>query len=145
MDDLTENSFNRILKEDWNELFKLIPEIENTNVFGEMIVGEKTPEGESIFPFMISSEIVSKFHDTVYDKNIEIVFDWGDWDEGRIILENENSDYSKLDLITLVKLITTIIRNDRFSTGYLVDKFEDGTILKILYRLKDIISETENI
>jgi len=135
----------KISKEDWNELFKLIPEIENTFVFGELIVGDKTSDGDLVFPYMISSEIVNKFHDTIYDKNIEIVFDWGNWDEGRDILENENKDYSNLDLITLVKLITTIVRNDRFSTGYLVSKFKDGTILKILNRLKDVISNSKNI
>ncbi len=137
--ELTNENINRISKEDWNELIKLIPEIENTTVFGEVISSENS------FTYVSSSEIVNKFHDVVYHKNIEIVFDWGKWKYGIDILENENSDYSKLDLITLVKLITTIIRNDRFSTGYLVSKFEDGTILKILYRLKDIISETENI
>ncbi len=137
--ELTNENINRISKEDWNELIKLIPEIEDTTVFGEVISSENS------FTYVSSSEIVNKFHDVVYHKNIEIVFDWGKWKYGIDILENENSDYSKLDLITLVKLITTIIRNDRFSTGYLVSKFEDGTILKILYRLKDIISETENI
>ena len=143
--ELTNENINRISKEDWNELFKLIPDVENTSEFGKWFVNEKTPEGINVFPYVISSDIVSKFRDIVYDKNIEIVFNWGNWEDGIGILENENSDFSKLDLITLVKLITTIIRNDRFSTGYLVSKFEDGTILKILYRLKDIISITESI
>lgn len=133
------DDINKISKDDWNELFKLIPEIENTTVFGELKVNEKTSEGVSIFPYMISSDIVSKFHDVVYKKNIEIVFDWGNWKKGQDILENELSDFSKLDLITLVKLITTIVRNDRFSTGYLVSKFEDGTILKIIKRIKNLV------
>jgi len=127
------NRINKISKDDWNELIKLIPESENTTVFGEVI------DNENSFTYVSSSEIVTKFHDVVYDKNIEIVFDWGNWKEGQDILENENSDYSKLDLITLVKLITTIVRNDRFSTGYLVSKFEDGTILKIIKRVKNLV------
>jgi hypothetical protein len=68
MGELTQKNINKISQEDWKELFKLIPEIENTNVFGEMTTGEKTLEGVSVFPYMISSEIVSKFHDVVYDK-----------------------------------------------------------------------------
>ena len=142
MDKSPDEHISKISKEDWDELFKLIPEIENTTVFGELIVDKKTSEGHFVFPYMISSNIVSKFHDTIYHKNIEIVFDWGKWKKGQYILENKNSDFSKLDLITLVKLITTIVRNDRFSTGYLVSKFEDGTILKILYRLRDIVTNS---
>jgi Family of unknown function (DUF6508) len=145
MDNSIDENINNISKDDWNELFKLIPKIENTNIFGELIVDKKTPEGDLVFPYMSSSEIVDKFHDTVYDKKMVVVFDWMKWDEGRDILENNDSDFSKLDLMTLVKLITSIVRYDRFSTGYLVGKFEDGTILKILFRLRDIISKSEKL
>ena len=133
MSELNDDNINKISKDDWNELFKLIPQIENTSIFGKNISKENT------FLWVSESQIVSKFRDVLFDKNIEIVFDWGNWKEGQDILENENSDYSKLDLITLVKLITTIVRNDRFSTGYLVSKFEDGTILKIIKRVKNLV------
>ena len=134
MSELNDDNINKISKDDWDELFQLIPEIENNSTFGKNISEENT------FLWVSESEIVSKFRDVLFDKNIEIVFDWGNWKEGQDILENENSDYSKLDLMTLVKLITSIVRNDRFSTGYLVSKFEDGTILKILHRLNVIIN-----
>ena len=133
MSELNDDNINKISKDDWDELFQLIPEIENNSTFGKNISEENT------FLWVSESEIVSKFRDVLFDKNIEIVFDWGNWKEGQDILENENSDYSKLDLITLVKLITTIVRNDRFSTGYLVSKFEDGTILKTIKRIKHLV------
>ena len=143
MSDLTEENIDKISKEDWKELIKLIPEIENTTVFGELIDDKMTSEGDMVFPYMKSSKIVSKFHRVIYDKNIGLVFDWMKWKEGQDILENVKGDYSEIDLITLVKLITTIVRNDRFCTGYLESKFQDGVILKILYRIKDIISNSD--
>jgi len=138
MDELIQENINKISEEDWKELFKLIPEIENTNVFGELTASEMTSDGDLVFPYMISSEIISKFHDVVYDKNMVVNFDWMEWDEGKDILERGKGNYSEFDLMISVKLITTIVRNDRFSTGYMISKFEDGTVLKILKRIKSI-------
>ncbi len=61
--------------------------------------------------------------------------------EARELLDDKDADFSELNLITLCKLITVIVRNDRFSTGYLGGSFEDGIILKILYRIKQIMYE----
>ncbi len=118
----------RISKDDWKELIAFIPEIEKTN-YSSVKTGWDYPE------------IVSRFHELVYDKNMILLFDWPKWVEARELLEDKDADYSELDLKTLAKLITVIVRNNRFSTGYLGSCFEDGIILKILYRIKSIIHE----
>jgi len=45
---------------------------------------------------------------------------------------NENFDFEATDLLTKCKLITAIVRNDRFREGALVSAFKSGLILKIL-------------
>ncbi len=42
------------------------------------------------------------------------------------------------DLLTIVKLLTSLIRGDRFCEGHLLSVMGDGTILRILNRLKQI-------
>jgi len=127
MNDSIDEEFLRISKEDWGKLIALIPEIEKTD-YSSVKTGWDYPE------------IVSNFHDIVYDKNMVLLFDWPKWTEGIELLENRNVDFTELDLITLCKLITVIVRNNRFSTGYLGSCFENGIILKILYRVQHIIS-----
>ncbi len=61
-----------------------------------------------------------------------INFDWGEWEEGKEIISNKNFDYNTLDITTKCKIITTIVRADRFREGFLVKCFEEGVILKVL-------------
>ena len=139
MYELNQENIDKITIEDWKELIDLIPDIEKTNEFGTLVIS--STENENYFPFMDSSEIVDTFIKLVCDKNMVQVFDWMEWKEGQDILEKGEGDYSEFGFITLVKLITTIVRNDRFCEGYLVHKFEDGTILKILNRVKFLITK----
>ncbi|OFX58697.1 MAG: hypothetical protein A2046_10195 [Bacteroidetes bacterium GWA2_30_7] len=67
------------------------------------------------------------------------MFDWVSWTEGSDIIKNKDTDYSKLSTEILCKLITVIIRANRFNEGYLVISFEKGIILKILKGLKQNI------
>ena len=113
-----------------------LPEIKNTTEFGTW----DTSSSENIFPYVSPNKTVNKFIELVYEKNVVLSFDWMKWKEGQDILEKGEGDYSEFDLMTLVKLFTTIVRNDRFCEGYLVSKFEDGTILKILRRIQSIFN-----
>ena len=138
MSELTKENIDKIPIEDWRELIDLIPEIINTKKFGKVI--DSSTEDESFSPFVSPNETVSKFLQIVSHNNMILVFDWMNWNEGQNILENGVGDYNTFDLMTLVKLITTIVRNDRFCEGYLDSKFEDGTVLKILNRLNVILN-----
>lgn len=72
--------------------------------------------------------IVSKFVEVVYAIPI-ISFDWGAWEEGRKIANDENFAFDSVDLLTKCKLITAIVRNDRFCEGALVSAFEYNTLI----------------
>ncbi len=131
---------NSYTLKDWNPLLELIPEIEKTTKFGELKVGEEIEKGVFQFPYVVESEVVSRFHKIVYEMPIIINFDWSSWDEGKIMFNDKNFDFDSIDIPTKCKLITAIVRNDRFCDGVLVDAFDSGLILKILKSIKTTLS-----
>ncbi len=133
----TINGFSKI---DWRPLLDLIPEIEKTSKFGEMKGGEKNEKGVITMPYWVESLIVSRFHKIVYDLPIVISFDWGSWNEGRKIVNDKNFNFDSIDIPTMCKIITAIVRNNRFCDGALVSAFESGLILKILKSIKHQIN-----
>lgn len=140
---LTEENYrekiNSFSENEWRQLIELIPLVEKTQKFGEMAGGEKVENGVIIMPYWNQNAIVSQFQEIVYNIPIIISFDWGSWEEGRIIARDENFDFDTIDIPTKCKLITAIIRNDRFCDGVLIEAFESGLILKILRSIKNQI------
>jgi hypothetical protein len=65
-----------------------------------------------------------------------IVFDWSAWKEGIDMLNEPETNYYELNRETLCKLLTIIIRSDKFCEGYLINSFEQGTVIKIVEALK---------
>ena len=116
-----EEHLNQITKEKWYDLFSLLPEIKETKDFGNYINNAK---------------IVSKTLNSIYDLNLAPVFNWVDWEFGREVLGSSDFDYTGLDKITLCKLITCIVRSNRFNDGYTISCFKNGTFEKILIKLK---------
>lgn len=123
---------NTLSQTDWNKLFMLIPKIEITNKFGEVKGGEQLPDGSMTMLYWSSNEIVDQFYNAVHEINIIPVFNWADWKEGDKYLNDAQLDYGSLDIVTLCKLLTAIIRADRFSDGYLIGMFKNGVILKVI-------------
>lgn len=130
--------------QDWQPLIELIPKVESTSKYGEW-AGREKDENEIIqFPYCIQAPIVSQFLKVAYSLPIIINFDWGSWEEGRKIASNENFDFDTLDLPTKCKLITAIVRNDRFCEGDLVSAFESGLISRILKSIEKQITDKGN-
>ncbi len=116
----------------WQPLLDLIPEIELTDKFGEIAGGNKNEKGGFQIPYYIEAPIVKKFRESVIELGIIVSFDWSQWDDGRKIANNKEFDFDSIDIPTKCKLITAIVRNDRFCEGALVATFESGLILKVL-------------
>lgn len=134
------NNIDKVINElslkNWDRVFKLIPEIEKTKDFvksGGILDDPDDPEGFMITP-IVEKKIVWDLEDTLNELNLLIEFDWPHWDEGREIASNR--DFENKDTVTLLKLISAFIRNNRFCDGALADKFEDKSIEKILKQIK---------
>ena len=138
---LDENNYKEQIhaftQQDWQPLIELIPKIENSSKFGEW------EEEDILFPYCIEAPIVSQFLHIVYRLPIIISFDWGAWEEGRKIASNDDFDLDTLDLPAKCKLITAIVRSDRFSEGTLVSAFESGLILRILKSIEKQIADVK--
>ena len=144
MPNLKEDNCIEILQlytlEDWKPLFDLIPLIKNEKQFGEFNFEQK---GSTITKMHWElKEIASKFHKICYEMPIVIAFDWEKFDEGRKIASDSNFDYDTIDIPTKCKILTAIIRNDRFCDGALVGAFDSGLILKILRSIEKELTIT---
>lgn len=144
---LTEESYihkiNSYSKKDWEPLTKLILDIGITDKFGKLAGGEKNEDGVLTIPYWEQSLITSKFLDAVYQIPIIISFDWGSWDKGREMASDSNFDFDTIDIPTKCKVITAIVRSDRFCDGALVSAFESGLILKILKSIEKKVPDEE--
>tara|TARA_R110001592_G_scaffold119760_4_gene323199 strand:+ start:3835 stop:4227 length:393 start_codon:yes stop_codon:yes gene_type:complete len=123
-----EEHLHQITQEEWRKLFNIISEIIETKDFGNYIDNAK---------------IVSNTLQIIYDLNLPPIFNWSDWSFGREFLMSDNFDYTNLDKITLCKLITCIVRYNRFNEGYTLRCFENRTFEKILINLKKEIEKIE--
>lgn len=121
---------------DWNKLFNLIPAIEKNENFGEIIPNEELIDSSFTFPHWNTSEIFDITYNVIIDLKLNPVFDWVNWETGKSILKDSNFNYSELDTISLCKLLTTIIRADRFNEGYMISCFRKGMITKIIKGLQ---------
>jgi len=53
---------------------------------------------------------------------------------------DESFDFDTVDLETKCKLITAVVRNDRFCEGTLLSAFKSGFVLKILKSIEKEVS-----
>ena len=132
---------------DWQPLLDLIPEIGKVEKFGDDSEAMKLLEQDIIDmnPY-VEHEVVEKFREACYNIPIIIDFNWGSWDEGREMVSDENFNYDSIDIPTKCKIITAIVRNDRFCSGRLVEAFETGMMLKVLKSIQKqlgILNESE--
>jgi len=121
---------------EWQLLFNLIPEIEAIDKFAELEEGETLEDGTVELPYFQPAEIVGELIDVVIGLDLVINWNWVEWEEGDDILCDTEQNFSKLKIITLCKLLIMIVKADEFDEGFLVNNFEDGTVLKILKALK---------
>lgn len=135
-------TLQRLKPTDWDKLFSLIPEIESVKNIEET---EKGKEMETTKTSVDNdwARVDSKLTHVLYDLNLVIPFDWMSWAEAGVILKNQDFDYSTLDKITLCKLLTGIVRADRFSYGTTIHFLKNGIMTKIIKALKQKYTEVE--
>ena len=88
------------------------------------------------FHYWSKSALVTNIFNVIIDLRLTPVFNWMKWEEGKAILKDMTSDYLILDSITLCKLLTVIIRADRFNEGYMISCFDNGIMTSIIKGLQ---------
>jgi len=112
-----ESKINALEYRDWQPLLALIPRIETSSSFSEWDGGEQGDDGAFQPPYCVMAPVVCEFEDLVYGIPIAICFSWAKWDKGRGIPSDKDFDFDSIDLVEKCKLITAIVRNDRFCDG----------------------------
>jgi hypothetical protein len=133
---LTEENHREIIlsihPEQWQPLLDLIPEIEQSTTFGELKGGGKNPDGSIAISYWVCTDIVNKVINEFGNLGVLVGFNWAKWEEGLKLLSLKNWDYNEVDIPTCCKLVSAIIRKDRFYEGAIVEAFEKGIFLNIL-------------
>jgi hypothetical protein len=128
-------------------LARYLPALENPDFCaGAVIPGRKTESEEFIMPYVVYSDIAEDFVEAAYDHGCVLTgFRWVVWanaDEAQSLCH----DPSKLARATpeqLLRLLTAIIRQDRFCEGVLLRAFESGLILGIVRRAAAILDDED--
>jgi hypothetical protein len=94
--------------------------------------------------WFIFDEVVKEFIQVLYDNDwVTPQFDWGEWQESAQQYIESPEKVESADTETIQKLLTTHVRANRFCEGYLASMFENGHILDILRRLREIRSQRD--
>ena len=136
--------YKPLSKENIELILQYISYFEKNNNFGEWKGGNKNKDGTISLPYFEYSDEVYQFIKLLYKTDFIVKFNWSKWDEGKKII-NDKDLISQANLLTLRMLMTVIIRMDRFFEGSLLDRIKNGTILNILYRLKVLKDNREQI
>lgn len=115
------NRLHRYSLSDWEPLFAFIP----------LMASPEQPTGNAL-----DSMVWDFVQATTRTPYIMIVFDWGDWQEGKAFLMSDKPTFEHYDLLTLCMLVTTIIRAERFNEGFLMECYKKGIIVNVLNAIK---------
>ncbi len=128
----TQDTIPKIGKSQLDAVLKFLPVLDAPGYrFGEWI------REEGHFPWFLYTADVIAFIGALSENDIIIQFSWMQWEEGRRYLEEPES-IQEANLLTLRKLLTANVRRERFCDGHLAGVLENGHIVAILPRLKEI-------
>lgn len=88
---------------------------------------------------------VSRFLDCLYDHEVIAPFDWPTWsNEGRgRVLVKQPAAIADASLEECRMLLTTHVRADRFAQGRLRGVLSDGTMTRILERIRTVLAREQ--
>ncbi|WP_279482267.1 DUF6508 domain-containing protein [Aureimonas sp. SK2] len=113
--------------------------------FGDWGGGQPMDGGAIQMPFFSLSEPAQAFVQAAYDGGwVPSDFSWGDWHGGEEAtrLRRDPGAVEAAGVRQLAKLLTTLIRGDRFSEGTLASAFESGLLPRILRRVAELAALT---
>ena len=97
-----------------------------------VVNGVETPVRQ--VPYSIYSDAVNGLVRQLYDLNLVVPFNWPEWDGTRRYRAGRGLD--EAPVADAVRVITAVIRADRFSDGAVAAAIEDGTLTAALRRLR---------
>lgn len=131
---------NKLTSEGIKKILEFLPKFKSGKFKpGKWHPSEQIDGNTSTFPNYEYSGLVCKFLNTLYEEGFIYPFDWGSWNYG-VKLSRNPELIQKANLLTLRKLMTAHVRQDRFCEGHLVSIFGNGLIVCLLERLQQLYS-----
>ena len=133
----------RPLQERLQALADFLPLFEQSGFeFGEWIANPKSETGVLMMPYYSWSDTAHLFVKTAYDTGWVLNFDWPAWkqtDEA-IGLRDDAAALAAAAPEQLARLLTVLIRQDRFVEGALGSAYEAGLLMSILRRAAELVT-----
>lgn len=126
----------------WNQLADIAGKISRTEEFGVMRDAVIT-NGVIRPSYIDEGSVVVEFVALFYRLDLCVIFDWVSSREHKL-LRQLDCDFSQWNVYDLCKALTVIVRKDRFAEGYMVNRFEDGTVLRIIQAILNQNDVTKN-
>jgi hypothetical protein len=104
---------------------------------GDVAPSREEAPGVWTMPYVRYSDTVEKLVQAAYDHGLVLRdFDWAKWASTKVArsLRDDEATLAAATPEQLARLLTVLIRQDRFAEGTLLDAFESGLILRILRR-----------
>lgn len=130
-----EQHLKSISENDWKQLEKMLQEIEQTDSFSISTGFLKKGKNTFVLPSASPAPVVLDLVKLIHDLRLVPEFDWMEWKEAQLILENREDEIQGLDAVSLCKLFTVIIQADQFADGFLLSCFSNGAVAAILRAL----------
>jgi hypothetical protein len=138
-EDTIASHLDTIPESEWHKLFKLADNMElslNGGLLKELrdksiVQYEWWSSGKEI------PEII-ELNQLLHELGLLVSFDWTSWKHGQTLIQRAIKESDDVDLISLCKLLTLIVRADRFNDSILYQQIIQGNVLNILKIIKRI-------
>jgi Family of unknown function (DUF6508) len=130
------------LRERLHQLAAFLPEFEKPGFeFGHWVMPPALEPGVIISPYFAHGPVADSLHRTCYDMGWVLQrFDWPAWmnTTEAVQLRDNPSVLERATPEQLARLLTVLIRQDRFVEGALAAAYKDGLLVRILRRASSI-------
>jgi Family of unknown function (DUF6508) len=130
------------LRERLHALAAFLPEFEKPGFeFGKLVTPPSSKPGVIIMPYFALGPVAESLDRTCYDMGWVLRgFDWPAWmsTPEAIELRDDPSVLERATFEQLARLLTVLIRQDRFVEGALAAAYKDGLLVRILRRAASI-------
>ena len=128
-----------------DSLASLLPAFEAPDAeFGTWKGGEEVEPGTFTMPWFAHSELTSRLLEVAYrDGWVRPDFDWPAWEqtpEARR-LRDDRGALEQATVPELARLLTVVIRSERFGEGAVAEAIESGLVTDVLRRIEQLRNE----